>query len=406
MRVLYLCHRTPFPPDKGEKIRAFQQLRALAAGHNQVDLFTLDDSPSDLQGQSELLRYCRQVTVVPLNRQWKKVSSLLYLPTDRPLTLPYFYSAMLARKIREALASRSYDRIFVFCSSMFQYVESVEDIPILLDLQDVDSDKWFQYADYCRFPHSWIYRREGETLRNYERWICEKASLVTVLTEREARVLRSITTKANIEIVPNGVDTQYFSPRNGARAASPPTMVFTGAMDYFPNVEAVRFFALSVFPAVRQSFPEARFVIVGGRPSPKVRALERIPGVTVTGRVPDIRPYLDQAHLFVAPLRLATGIQNKILEALAMALPVLAMPRPVQGISPKVASYIDVAESPDEWIRKTLDHLTHRETVTVKAVEARSKLVTEYDWGSSLSRLLSLLASEQVVVGNSYAACG
>ena len=405
MRILYLCHRIPYPPDKGEKIRALHQLRALTASH-EVDLYTLADDPSDLQFRSELLQYCRTVIVASMNARVKKLRALPHLLGHGPLTLPYFYSSVLAKEVRKALTSRSYDRIFVFCSSMFQYVESVEDVPILLDLQDVDSDKWFQYADYCRFPHSWVYRREGKTLQNYERWICEKASVVTVLTEREARVLRDLTGQAKIEIVPNGVDTEYFSPTNGARADSPPTMVFTGAMDYFPNVEAVRFFALSVFPAVRRSFPDARFVIVGGRPSRRVRALERIPGVTVTGRVPDIRPYLEQARLFVAPLSLATGIQNKILEALAMALPVLAMPRPVQGISPMVARYIDVAESPDEWIRKTLEHLTHGKTLAAKAAEARSKLITEYDWGNSLNRLLSLLASEQVAVGNSYATFG
>jgi polysaccharide biosynthesis protein PslH len=238
MRILYLCHRIPFPPNKGDKIRAFFQLRAIAERH-EVDLFTLADDAGDLVHRPALLKYCHDVTVASVHPKLARLRSLPYLLTRTPLTIPYFYSAQLQREVGKALASRSYDRIFIYCSAMAQYMEAAGaaggSIPTVLDLVDVDSDKWMQYARFARFPKSAVYRREGQALRNYEKKVSEKATCVLVSTEREAQLMREISTAANVHVVPNGVDVDYFSPALTPPTAKTPTVIFTGDMSYFPN---------------------------------------------------------------------------------------------------------------------------------------------------------------------------
>lgn len=390
LRVLYLCHRLPFPPNKGEKIRAFHQLRAVAEKH-EVDLFTLADPLTDLTYQSSLQRYCRQVTVAPLHRTWARVRALPSVFGSRPLTLPYFHSLALARQIKRALGTRSYDRVFVYSSSMAPYVESVDSIPIVMDLVDVDSDKWAQYARFARFPFSALYRREGKHLRQYERQICERVTGVMVSTPHEAALLQQICPAANIRVVPNGVDTGYFAPSAAERIPGAPTVIFTGTMDYFPNVDAAQFLAYGVLPLVRKSVPEVRLLIVGSHPTRNVRKLQKVAGVEVTGLVPDVRTHLARAHVFVAPLRIAAGIQNKILEAMAMELPVVTTPRAAQGLPPAVAARVETGEHPTELAEKVVRFLQDPSLARSRGRESRRRVATECEWERSLEQLLQLI---------------
>ena len=272
MRVLYLCHRIPYPPNKGDKIRAFHQLQAMSARH-EVDVFTLVDDAGDLGYGSPLAQYCHRLIVARVHPKLARLRALPYLFTAAPLTVPYFYSAELAGEVRKALLSRSYDRIFVYCSAMAQYVESAGRIPLVMDLVDVDSDKWTQYATFTRFPFSAVYRREGRSLREYERKVCAKSSCVVVTTEREAQLVREISPDANVHVVPNGVDTAYFDPQAVPPDRTVPTVIFTGDMSYFPNEDAVCYFAQKVLPLVRQAVPGVRFLIVGRNPSRKRPAI-------------------------------------------------------------------------------------------------------------------------------------
>jgi hypothetical protein len=185
VRVLYLCHRIPYPPNKGDKIRAFHQLRAMAARH-EVDVFTLADDARDLDYRDALASHCHRLTVARVHPKLARLRSLPYLLTGVPLTVPYFYSRKLQADVLQAVSAGSYDRIFVYCSAMAQYVQSINSIPIVMDLVDVDSDKWTQYAAHSKLPFSAIYRREGRTLKAYERTVCEKATCVLVSTAREA----------------------------------------------------------------------------------------------------------------------------------------------------------------------------------------------------------------------------
>jgi sugar transferase (PEP-CTERM/EpsH1 system associated) len=396
VKVLFLCHRIPYPPDKGDKIRAFHELRAMAAVH-EVDLFTLADQPGDMACREELRHYCRHVTVAPLAPLMGRLRALPFLLTRRALTLPYFYSAELAAAVRGALETRSYDRIFVYCSAMAQYVEHVEGIPIMIDLVDVDSDKWAQYAAFSRFPFSAIYRREGNALRRYEREICGRPTCVVVTTEREASLVRQILVRqiagtARVHVIPNGVDTEFFKPSGKPTEAGPPTVGFIGDMSYFPNEEAVTYFARRVLPLIRQSVPGARFLIVGRNPGRKVRKLAAIDGVEVTGFVPDIRIHLARMHATVAPFSIAAGIQNKILEAMAFGLPVVCTSRAVQGLSTAVAGAIDVTAEGEEMAAKLVTLLEHTQLARSRGMECRRRVAGEYNWEESLGRLLQLLA--------------
>ena len=389
MRVLYLCHRIPYPPNKGDKIRAFHQLRALAA-HHEVDLFTLADEDGDAAHAPALEQFCRRVTVYTLNRRWAKLASLPYLLTHQPLTLPYFYSRELAREIRQAIRERSYDRIFVYCSAMAQYVEAAGPIPVFLDLVDVDSDKWRQYASFTRFPFSAVYRREARCLADYERRASERAAGVFVTTEREAQLVRDLSDSIRVHVIPNGVDTAYFDPQAVAPVAAGPVILCTGDMAYFPNEEAVGFFARNVFPVIRQTVADARFLIVGRNPGRNVQQLATLPGVEVTGFVPDVRTYLAQARVAVAPFSIAAGIQNKILEAMAYGLPVVATPRTVQGLSKNVAELVETGSTAEELAAKTLRLLNDPEWARRKGLEGRSRVAADYDWQRALDALLRI----------------
>ncbi len=390
MNILYLCHRIPYPPNKGDKIRAFHQLKAFSARH-QVDLFTLADRRGDLDQRHALARYCRRVEVAELSPISSRLRSLPYVFTRVPLTLPYFYSAELQKTVRKALLSRSYDRIFIYCSAMAQYVEEENEIPIVVDLVDVDSDKWLQYARISPFPMSRIYQREARCLRKYERRICERASATLLTTEREARLMREICPGARVQVIPNGVDTDYFKPVAKRHESAAPALVFTGDMSYFPNEEAVTYFAHKVFPAIRKSIADARFLIVGRDPTSNVRRLRRLEGVEVTGLVPDVRPYLEKAQVSVAPFSISAGIPNKILEAMAFGLPVVGTPCAVQGLSSYVAAAVDLAASTEELTSKILRLLRDPELAQNKGADGRRRVAAEYRWDRSMRQVLETI---------------
>ena len=272
---------------------------------------------------------------------------------------------------------------------MAQYVESVDKIPMVVDLVDVDSNKWTQYATFTKFPFSAVYRREGATLAAFERRVCERSAAVVVTTDREARLLRNISTAARVHVIPNGVDTEFFRPGPVAPAAN--TIGFTGDMAYFPNQEAVIHFARNVLPLIRESVADAGFLIVGRSPSPEVQALSRIPGVEVTGFVPDVRTHLARMRVSVAPFSIAAGIQNKILEAMSYELPVVATSRASQGLTAAAVAGVEIADTPREMAEAIVRLLRNPEMAREKGRQSRRVVAGEYSWPQSLEQLVQLL---------------
>ena len=355
-----------------------------------MDLFTLADDPADLTYQSELAQICRDVKICPLKTAWARLRSLPFLLTGR--RSPSHTSTRRncrPKSVRRCGCGRMTGSSSI-CSAMAQYVEEVNQTPTLIDLVDVDSDKWTQYAAHTRFPFSAVYRREGRTLQAYERKVCEKAACILVSTEREAQLARQIAPAARVHVLPNGVNTEYFAP-DPAAEASELAVIFTGDMSYFPNEEAVTFFARQVLPLIRRDLGAVRFLIVGRNPGRKVKELQKIEGVEVTGFVPDVRAWLAKAQVAVAPFMIAAGIQNKILEAMAYGLPVVATPRAVQGLSPRVADMVHTGDTAEELASKVVVLLRDVPSAQRIGLDGRRRVAEDYRWDKALDRLLQLV---------------
>lgn len=342
-KLLMLVHRIPYPPNKGDKIRSYHLLRHLAAEH-EVHLGAFVDDPNDWPHRGALEALCATVRLVPLRPLARRVLSLSGMASGEALSLPYYRNGAMQRWVDETIQRRSISHVVVFSSTMAQYVQGSRYARLrrVADLCDVDSDKWRQYSEGERGPARWLYAREARKLLDFERSIAREFDATLFVTRAEAELFRRLAPEsaARVGYFDNGVDTEYFDPQAGfdspygagEGADAAPVVVFTGAMDYWANVDAVEWFVERIWPMVRRGAPQARFFIVGSNPASSVRALEAHDGVHVTGRVPDVRPYLAHASVAVAPLRIARGTQNKVLEALAMARPVVCTGAAASGL--------------------------------------------------------------------------
>ena len=338
--VLFLAHRIPYPPNKGDKIRSFHLLRHLARKHRLFVGSFVDDA-DDWQHRGALEDLCAEVYLRPLPKLRATARSARGFLTGEALTLPYYRDSALREWVSATMARAQIRHAVVYSSSMAQYLdhERYRDCRRVLDIVDVDSEKWRQYSGRHSFPLSWVYEREARTLFAYERDVAARFDAALFVSEAEAALFRRLAPEvaAKVGHYSNGVDTQYFDP--ALPQATPygdggPVVVFTGAMDYWANVDAVSWFADDVLPGLQKQRADLRFYIVGSKPAEAVRALGRRPGVVVTGRVPDVRPFLKYAAVAVAPLRVARGIQNKVLEALAMQCRVVCTPAAAEGLEP------------------------------------------------------------------------
>jgi sugar transferase (PEP-CTERM/EpsH1 system associated) len=394
--LLFLAHRIPYPPNKGDKIRSFHLLQSLARRYT-VHVGAFIDDARDWTHVEHVKTMCGETCFVALNAARAKLRSLAGFVTGEPLTLRYYRSARLARWVDGLLGSRNIERALVFSSAMAQYVERIPPggIRRVLDFVDMDSDKWRQYSERNRGLMRWMYGREAESLFEFERRYAAAFDASLFVSEAESRLFtaQAPETAARVSVVENGVDTEYFSPQRTYQNPYSPgeaVLVFTGAMDYWPNVDAVAWFARELFPRVRSSCPQAFFYIVGARPTREVRDLARVPGVRVTGAVPDIRPYLAHARAAVAPLRIARGVQNKVLEAMAMARPVVASPQAVDGIRPCSELLEWTADSP-EASALLLMKLLREPTPAALGEALRAHVSRHYSWRDNFARIEAIL---------------
>jgi sugar transferase (PEP-CTERM/EpsH1 system associated) len=385
--LLLLVHRIPYPPNKGDKIRSYHLLKHLAQRYR-VHLATFVDDPDDWQYVPHVQSLCASSHFAGLNPAVARVKSLGALVKGRSLSLDYYRDAALQRWVDQTVATHNIERILVFSSAMAQYAEKYPSARRVVDFCDVDSDKWRQYAEKKTWPMSWLYRHEARRLLSYERRVAREYDASLFVSAPEADLFRRLAPESDRKIgfFNNGVDTDYFSPEHSHAspyAANERAVVFTGAMDYWPNVDAVQWFASSIFPALRARYADLRFYIVGARPAPAVQALAQHPGVTVTGTVPDVRPYIAHAQVAVAPLRVARGIQNKVLEAMAMATPVVVTPQALEGIDAEPGTELVLAEDEDDFVEAVSALLTVPEHGIGKA--ARARVERQYSWPSNLA---------------------
>jgi glycosyltransferase involved in cell wall biosynthesis len=471
MNILYLAHRIPYPPNKGDKIRSFHEIKYLST-HHDIYLACLADDPADLSYAKELENFCKTVDVVSINPQKQKVKSLFVLPTEKPLSVAYFYSKKLQQIIDHRLSTMSYDAIICFSSSMAEYVFRTKNVltcervnvstlkrstaalvqngsnildgsnrshtsnvsnnsnassnsntRLIMDFVDVDSDKWRQYSRHARWPFSWIYKLESRRLAAYEKKVADSFHHSIFVSKKEAELFRSQNPGVGTVLtMPNGVDFTYFSPGgsnvsndfNGSIASNDPNdsnnpnnsndssssnassnsnksiLLFTGAMDYYANIDGVVWFSKEIFPHLLKQYPSLTFYIVGRNPAPEVKALVNS-HIKVTGYVEDIRPFYEMATIYVAPLRIARGIQNKILEAMAMARPVIATSKAFEGIEAIPGQDLLIADSRTEFIEKISLLLEDRAGCQSIAASARRTIEENYSWEHSVEVLERLI---------------
>ena len=391
--LLLLIHRIPYPPNKGDKIRSYHLLKHLARDYR-VHLATFVDDPDDWQHVPTVEALCASSHFAALNPLRARVRSLGALVKNRSLSLDYYQDAGMQRWVDQTVAAHGIKRVMVFSSPMAQYADKLGDARRVIDFCDVDSDKWRQYAEKKSPPMSWLYRHEARQLLRYERKIASQYDASLFVSAPEADLFRQLAPEsvARIGHFSNGVDTEYFSPEHpfaSPYAGNERALVFTGAMDYWPNVDAVQWFCDEVFPALRAQDPALAFYIVGSRPNAQVQALGALPGVTVTGTVPDVRPYIRHASVAVAPLRIARGIQNKVLEAMAMARPVLATPEAFEGVRAQPGRDLLVESTADGMAARIAEVLAGGHGGIGAA--AREAVRAGHDWPAMLAALDPLL---------------
>jgi len=385
--LLLLIHRIPYPPNKGDKIRSYHLLKHLARDYR-VHLATFVDDADDWQHVPTVEKMCASSHFASLNPTLARVRSLGALVKNRSLSLDYYRDANLARWVDQTVAAHGIERVLVFSSAMAQYADKYPNARRVVDFCDVDSDKWRQYADKKSWPMSWLYRHEARQLLSYERQVARDYDASLFVSEPEAALFRQLAPEsdARIGFFSNGVDTDYFSPaaagpspfKEGERA-----IVFTGAMDYWPNVDAVQWFAVEVMPLLRARFPDLVFYIVGARPTPAVLELGKQANIVVTGTVPDVRPYIAHARAAVAPLRIARGIQNKVLEAMAMATPVVVSPQALEGIEAEPGTELVLAQHAGCYVDAIAALLARNDNQI--GLAARARVETKYSWPSNLA---------------------
>ena len=400
--LLFLSHRLPYPPNKGDKVRSYNLLKYLAEQYR-VFVGTFIDDPLDEQYLDKVGGLCAGLKVLRLNPKLAKIRSLSGLLTGEALTLPYYRDAALARWVEQTVRDQNIRTIVVYSSAMAQYVPAIPGLRVLTDFVDVDSAKWSQYADKKSWPMSWVYRREGKRLLEFERQVAERSAASFFVTEAEVALFRSLlpACPAVVDAVCNGVDHAFFSPEVVFPSPYPADeipVVFTGAMDYWPNVDAVKWFATDILPALREKQPGVRFYIVGMRPAAAVRDLAG-DHVVVTGTVPDVRPYLLHARVVVAPLRVARGVQNKVLEAMAMARPVVVAQACAGGIDAAPGTHFETAADPAGFVDRIMALLQDAPRADIMGRAARDRVIARYSWHAHLQGLGRYLQPATPVVG-------
>lgn len=395
--LLYLVHRIPFPPNKGDKIRSYHLLRHLAERYS-VHLGTFVDTPSDLVHLPQLESLCASHHVETLDPRTARLRSVSGFLTGEALTLPYYRNAALQAWVRRTVEQHGIRKAVVFSAAMEQYVGDIPRLRVVLDFVDVDSAKWTDYSVRHSWPSSFVYRREGEKLQAFERQAAERSAANVFVTRGEADLFlrRAPGFDSRVHVVENGVNTDYFAARverPSPYTANETPIVFTGAMDYWPNIDAVAWFASEVLPRILAARSDARFYIVGMNPAPTVMALASPPSIVVTGTVADIRPYVQHAAVVVAPLRVARGIQNKILEAMAMGRPVVISKSASAGVSGAPGHDFEVADSAEEYAQKVLASLDPDRGNSLGRA-ARARIVADYSWDRNLKIFDRLLDSK------------
>jgi sugar transferase (PEP-CTERM/EpsH1 system associated) len=397
--ILFLCHRLPYPPDKGEKIRAWHLLDHLRRSFT-VHLGCFIDDPRERRHEGRLEELCGETCFKYIDRSPWSARNLGALVGGRPISLAHFRSPGMAAWVDDLTRRRRLAAVYAYSGAMAQYLpaDAPEGCRRIIDFVDVDSQKWARYAETVTGPLRWIYARETRRLAAFERQSARNSEACVFVSAYESAIFRDQAPEsaAKVVTIENGVDTRRFAPDSDLARPSEmeggPWVVFVGVMDYRPNVDGILWFCDRVLPVVRETVPGLRLCVVGSRPTRAVRRLARLPGVQVTGAVAAVQPYLQHADAVVVPLRIAQGVPNKVLEAMAMERPVVTTPAAIRGLGRVTPGRDIVVEETAGGIAQALAGLLGDPAGALTiARSARVRVCQHYGWDASLERLDRLM---------------
>jgi len=388
--ILYLTHRVPFPPNRGDRIRTWNILRHLAA-RSRVWLGCLADEPVADSTWRVLHEVCHRVVIISVEKRLRWLRAGFSMLRGRTISEGAFSNPRLHDFVRAWAGQTGFDAALCSSSALAPYllVPELEGVRRSVDLIDVDSEKWFDYSKASSGFKRSLYRLEGRRMRRLESSIADWAESITVVSEPEANLYRGFCPTGPVHALPNGVDLDFFTPRTDR--ANESGCVFVGALDYRPNIEGIVWFCRNVWPEIHRQRPDQRLRIVGREPVEEVRQLANVPGVDVIGTVPDVRPWLNQAAVAVVPLQIARGVQNKVLEAFAMARAVVASPEPLVGLNVIDGVHACCARQPEDWVRQVVQLLDQPERRADMGLAGQALVTADYRWEQCLSPLMNLL---------------
>ncbi len=387
MNILFLSQRVPYPPNRGDKITTWRLIERFRREHK-VHCVAFSHDASDEKAAKQLVEMGIPITTIPYNDRLKKLTSLPLLLTSKPLTLGVYGSNELQAKVDELTDWA--DMAYAYSSSMGAFLERHDQLPRVMHMGELDSDKWHQYSLKTGFPMKWVYSREWRTLLEFERRIANSFTENVLCTPLEQRIFQEQIPGASSTVLRNGVDLEAFAP--AADKAEPAHLVFTGVMNYYPNVDGCVWFAKEILPSVQARFPETRFTIIGSHPTPEIQALEKLEGVRVTGFVDSVTEWVHRGAIAVAPLRIARGIQNKVLEAMACGLPVVGTTSATQGVEGQPGRDYLVADDATAFgdaVCSLLDDPTQAQSL---GKAARSFVEQNYNWETVFEHLDDIVA--------------
>jgi len=411
MKVLVLAHRVPYPPNKGEKIRTFNQIQFLTKQEYNVVIATpLENSEERSFANTMAQKHGVEFLCAQLGSKGQRLASGLFKGTS--LSVSNFYNATLEGKILDYIDAETPDVLYCTSSAMARYVFSPlifqaikrMNVRLVMDFMDLDSQKWREYSEIKPWPKSAIYAREARLVADLEEQVLKTFDASIFVSGEEKELIEKSTSTTHV--VANGVDLEKFYPTKeessgkatlkGIANKNAPVFLFSGVMDYFPNEQAVEWFAKEVWPQVKANYPDAEFIIAGMRPSKKIRVLGKSDGITVTGFVEDMLPYYHRADIFVAPFQIARGLQNKILQAMACELPVISTSKGATGISTAPGQHLLIAESPKDFIN-AIDRLLEDKTLYQKLQVTGMQLIRQsFSWRAQNAILASILFGSDV----------